>query len=79
MYQKSKREMFSQKSKREMFSRKLERVRKNYIILREYIKSVLPPLTEIVDPTMNLISMIHDFCERREYAFNVLSEYSIIT
>ena len=27
---------------------------------------------------MNLISGIHNFCERREYAFNVLSEYSII-
>jgi hypothetical protein len=27
---------------------------------------------------MNLISGTHDFCERREYAFNVLPEYSII-
>jgi hypothetical protein len=62
-----------------MFSRKSKGVRKNYIIFQEYIKSVLPPLTEIVDPIMNLISRTHDFCERREYAFNVLSEYSIIT
>jgi hypothetical protein len=28
---------------------------------------------------MNLISGSHNFCERREYAFNVLLEYSIIT
>ena len=27
---------------------------------------------------MNLISGTHDFCERREYAFNVLLEYNII-
>jgi hypothetical protein len=28
---------------------------------------------------MNLISGAHNFCERREYAFNVLLEYLIIT
>jgi hypothetical protein len=28
---------------------------------------------------MYLISKTHHLCERREYAFNVLSEYSIIT
>ena len=28
---------------------------------------------------MNLISGTHDFYERREYAFNILPEYSIIT
>ena len=28
---------------------------------------------------MNLINKTHNFCERREYAFNVLPEYSIIT
>ena len=28
---------------------------------------------------MNLISEIHNFCERREYTFNVLPEYNIIT
>ena len=28
---------------------------------------------------MNLISETHHFCERREYAFNVLPEYYIIT
>ena len=50
----------------------------NYIIFREYIKYVFPPLTEVVDPTMNLISEIHDFCEKREYVFNVFPEYSII-
>jgi hypothetical protein len=50
----------------------------NYIILREYIKCVLPPLTEVVGPTMNLINGTHDFCERREYVFNVLPEYNII-
>jgi hypothetical protein len=52
---------------------------KNYIILREYIKCVLPPLIEVVGLTMNLISRTHDFCERKEYAFNILLEYSIIT
>jgi hypothetical protein len=28
---------------------------------------------------MNLISGIHNFCERKKYAFNILPEYSIIT
>ena len=28
---------------------------------------------------MNLISETHDFCESREYAFNIISEYKIIT
>ncbi len=50
----------------------------NYIILREYIKCVLPPLTEVVGLTMNLINGTYHFCERREYAFNVLLEYDII-
>jgi hypothetical protein len=50
----------------------------NYIIFREYIKCVFPPLTEVVDPIMNLISGTHDFYERKKYAFNVLSEYNII-
>ena len=31
------------------------------------------------DPTMNLISETHHLYERREYTFNILSEYSIIT
>ena len=31
------------------------------------------------DLTIILINKTHDFCERREYTFNVLSEYSIIT
>jgi hypothetical protein len=51
----------------------------NYIILREYIKCILPPLTKMVGPIMNLISGTHHFYERREYAFNVLPEYYIIT
>jgi hypothetical protein len=42
-------------------------VKENYIIFWEYIKCVLPSLTEVMDLTMNLISKIHDFCERREY------------
>ena len=46
---------------------------------REYIKCVFLPLTEVMGPIMNLISEIHNFCERREYAFNVLPEYIIIT
>ena len=29
--------------------------------------------------TINLINETYDFCERREYTFNILSEYSIIT
>ena len=28
---------------------------------------------------MNLISGTHNFCEKKEYAFNVLPEYLIIT
>ena len=54
------------------------RLMENYIILREYTKCVLPPLTEVVGPTMNLISGTHHFCERKEYAFNILLEYDII-
>ena len=50
----------------------------NYIILREYIKCVLPPLIDVVGLTMNLISGTYDFCERKKYAFNVIPKYSII-
>ena len=39
----------------------------------------IPPLTEVVGPIMNLINETHNLCEKREYAFNVLQEYSIIT
>ena len=39
----------------------------------KYIKCVLLPLTEVVGPIMNLISGTHNFCERKEYAFNVLT------
>ena len=53
--------------------------KKNYIIFWEYIKCVLLPLIEVMGPNINLIRETHDFCERKEYAFNVLSEYSIIT
>ena len=31
-----------------------------------------PPLTFMVNPTMNLISEIHYSCERKKYAFIVL-------
>jgi hypothetical protein len=41
----------------------------------KYIKCVLPSLTEVVSPIMNLINRTHNFCERRKYVFNVLSEY----
>ena len=54
------------------------RMRKNYIILQEYIKYVFLLLTKVMNPTMNLISGTHNFYEMREYTFNVLSEYSII-
>jgi hypothetical protein len=30
-------------------------------------------------PIMNLISGIHNFCEKREYIFNILPKYNIIT
>ena len=39
---------------------------------------VLPSLTWVVCPTMNLISRTHYLCEWREYAFMVLREYTII-
>ena len=45
----------------------------------KYIKFVLLPLTEVVGPIMNLISGTHNFYKRREYAFNILPKYSIIT
>jgi len=32
----------------------------------------------MMDPTMNLISRTHHLCEKREYAFMVLREYTII-
>ena len=51
----------------------------NYCILSEYHKYVLPPLTWIVGPTMNLISGIHHSCEKNEYAFMVIREYTIIS
>ncbi len=34
---------------------------------------------EVMGLIINLINGTHDFCERREYAFNVLPEYNIIT
>ena len=52
-------------------------LKENYQVLREYIKCVLPPLTEVVGPIINLINETYNFCERREYAFNVLPEYNI--
>jgi hypothetical protein len=39
---------------------------------------VFSPFTEVVGSTMNLISGTQHFCERREYAFNILPEYNII-
>ena len=51
-----------------------------YIIFWEYIKFILVPLTwSIVGPTMNLISVSHYSCQRKEYVFNILSKYCIIT
>ena len=50
----------------------------NYIILQKYIKCVFLPLTEMMGPTMNLISGTHHFCEMRDYTFNILLEYDII-
>ena len=34
---------------------------------------------EIVGPIMNLINETHNFYERREYTFNVILKYNIIT
>ncbi len=53
--------------------------RENYIVFRECIKCILHPFTEIVGSIMNLINGTHDFYEKKKYAFNVLSEYNIIT
>ena len=50
---------------------------KNYCVLSEYHKCVVPHLTWIVSPTMNLISGTHHLCEKREYAFMILQEYLI--
>ena len=60
----------------------------NYIILPN-IKYVVPLFIEVVGPIINLISEIYNiinliseiynFCERKEYAFNVLLGYNIIT
>jgi hypothetical protein len=58
---------------------KLIDITENYIIFRKHIKCIFSPFTEVVGLTINLISETHDFCERREYAFNVFSEYNIIT
>ena len=38
-----------------------------------------PSFSKSGGPIMNLINGTYNFCERREYAFNVLPEYSIIT
>ena len=38
---------------------------------------MLLSLTWMVGPTMNLISGTHHLCERREYTFMVLQEYTI--
>ena len=54
-------------------------LKENYIILREYIKCVLPPLTEVVGPIMILINRTYNFCENNKYIFNILLEHSIIT
>ena len=37
-----------------------------------------PPITKMVDSTMNLISRTHHSCEMREYVFMVFREYIII-
>ena len=53
--------------------------KENYQVFREYIKCILPPLTKMMGPIMILINGTHNFCERREYVFNVLRQYLIIT
>jgi hypothetical protein len=45
--------------------------KENYIIFLEYIKCVLPPLTEVMGLTINLISGTHKFYEKG-VPFNVL-------
>ena len=53
-------------------------MRGNYCVLSEYHKCMLPPLTWMVGPTMNLINGTHHSCERRKHAFMVFREYLII-
>ena len=40
---------------------------------------VFPPLINMIDLTMNLISKIHNKCERKEHHIAVLQEYLRIT
>ena len=49
--------------KRKVMFKKLE----NSQVVPEYSEMVLPPLTFMVDPTMNLMSRPHHECERREH------------
>ena len=48
----------------------------NYIIFREYIKYLFPPITEVVDPIINLISETYDFCKKKKYTFNIYGLHS---
>jgi hypothetical protein len=52
--------------------------RENYIILREYIKYVLPPLIKVVVPLIKFMVRLITSVKKKEYAFNVLPEYDII-
>ena len=51
---------------------------RNYCVLSEYYKCVVPPLTWMVGPTINLISGTNYSCEMRNYAFMVFWEYLVI-
>ena len=50
----------------------------NYWVLSEYHKCVLSHSHIIVNSTNKIYDGTHNLCERREYAFMILPEYSII-
>ena len=43
----------------------------NYYVLPKYHKCIVPPLTWMVGPTMNLLSKTHHSYEMREYTFMI--------
>ena len=42
-------------------------ITENSYVLSEYEKMMLPPLTFMIDPTMNLMNGPHHECEKREH------------
>lgn len=52
---------------------------KNYYVPLEHVDAVLPLLTFMVEPTMNLISGIYHEYEKTEHHISILQEHIIIT